>query len=216
MEQNEKTHDLFFKTITRNKLNELLLRADKKYNILQNHINKELAIDNNSLVYSIVNVKKNKFSECSIYIEYYNKKSQNKLGYISFHFYPQQRNRKNSKAGRIHVRNFNNNPYTLRFNKNINDSLLISLTKYSNGMSSLLKEAVNKTLTIIESYFNIISPYWLGKPLFKNIIHPCFSIICDKMKSARKNIRNTRKAQRIYPITKSSNVTILNRSGQVE
>jgi hypothetical protein len=209
MEQNEQTHDIFFKTITRKKLNELLLRADKK--ILQNHINKEL-IDE----YSIVYVKKNQSSECSIYIDYYDKKTKNKLGYISLHFYPQQRNRKTSKAGRIHVRNSKNNPYTLRFNKDTNDELIISLTKYSDTMSSSLKKAVNKTLILINLYFNEKSPYWLGNPSFKDIWHPCFYVICNSMKRARKNIRNTRKTQKSYSIPRSSNTTTLKQSGQVE
>jgi hypothetical protein len=194
MEQNEQTHDEFYKVITLNKLNELLHRADEKYKTLQNDINRKL---NKGYVKVKITPKK---SECGIFINFYN---QNKIkeGHISLHFKRPDKikntnwGNSNINIGRFHVKNnrYINNKYTLRINK-INNNIQLSITKYTSNIRSELKPFVDTTLEILNSYFYSESDNYLGVYKISKLTHPCLTIIEKCMKHTKSQLRHTRKA----------------------
>lgn len=106
-----KSHELFFNTLTLKKLKELLQRADKTSRVLESHINNELTD-----YYSSVNIVKNKFNECGIYINFFTKNNE-KVCHFSIHLHPE--NNIKSRNGRLHFSNNRNinRVHTLKINK---------------------------------------------------------------------------------------------------
>lgn len=131
MEENSKTHDLIFKYLSKKKLNELLLRADK--GVLEEEINKRLKGFTNLIAKAKVSTNETD-NKCSLYVNYYN--SQNKqVGHISLHFSPKSPGKNPSTIGRMHPKNNRNTQrrYTLRFNDKENT---IRMSLFNNASRS--------------------------------------------------------------------------------
>jgi hypothetical protein len=141
------THKLFFETLTRRRLNELLHRADKGTKYLENQLNERLQ-DIGSELTATSEVKKNKWNECSIYISF--KKDDNEIGYISLHLMPEiKMNNSARKYGRLHSQNKRNRTvrqivHITRLNE---DSMKIKLVAYHAFASGQLKQILTFVLS---------------------------------------------------------------------
>jgi hypothetical protein len=146
------THEIFFRKITRNKMNEFLNRVSTKY--LENQINQELqgyrAITELSALCNNVYIK-------------FKDKNQNKIGHISFHLNKENKTMRNNsrRKGRLHIVNNRNKQkyHTLRVNY-INDLMSIRVNSQLK-MNTELDYCVNNTMPIINSYLDINSDYSL-------------------------------------------------------
>lgn len=99
------THELFFREITRGKLNELLNRADKSTKLLETHLNKRLP----QHIRAITQSSLSKHTQlCSIYINFVNTNTSHHFGHCSLHLhqkYLQNASKRHSRAGRFHMKN---------------------------------------------------------------------------------------------------------------
>ena len=199
MESNVDTHALFFKIMTPKKLNELLHRASGRDNILQRDINDKLKSQNN--VHVEVNLAK-EIEEgqevCSLYINFIN--HNGKFGHITFHF-DKKRNTKYGKKnglGRFHTKNNRNNTGSfLRVTKNSENTLIImSLSNYPSILRSDLKQCVDKSLEVLNLYFNPGSNLYLGRhnPNVPLTDHLCLKRITKVFRINSGSLQKTRKA----------------------
>lgn len=200
MSEAYKTHDLFFKIITKNKLNELLYRADKRTKYLETQINNNLTDAN-----CVVSITPQK-TFCDIYINFFDLKGE-KIGHISFHITTENKNIKREN-GRFHAKN-NKKPftYTLKFQKfkrakNFNEYLIM----YFNSKidSSEFEKCLNTTLTILNEYFNPDSKLYLKHKMTKlseDDSHDCLKKIEKQMTSKFKT--RLQKTRSVHPALKS-------------
>jgi hypothetical protein len=174
------THEIFFKKITRNKMNELLNRISTGY--LENQINEKLIE---------CYAKTNLSNDCkNIYINFKDINQKN-IGHISFHLNKENKKMNNysRKKGRIHIVNNRNTQkyYTLRVNSK-NELISLSINS-SLKMSNMLKECISIALEMINLYLDINSEYSLKYKLteMKNTENKCLHIIesISKQKSYR-------------------------------
>lgn len=183
MEKNANTHDIFIANLSYKKLNELLLRAQKK--VLENDINKRLK--GITPVVASTNVTKPLKTplSCSIYINFLNTQDD-QIGHISFHFLPKRSN----TIGRIHPKNNKNTKrrYTFRFNEN-GDTINMTLSKHCSILSSELQKCFDISMNVINPNYD----HFLGKRIFPKEKHPCTDYIVKKMESSSTPIRSTRK-----------------------
>jgi hypothetical protein len=192
MELNEQTHDIFFKVITRKKLNELLLRASDQ-TILQKQINGILPKGHVNI--SVIS----KTTECGIYFNYYI--NTIKQGHITLHFKKADKIRNsqwgnpNINIGRFHLKNnmYKNKKYTLRINKQNNDKIQIYLTHRIKDIRPELQEFTKTVLDKLNMYFNPGSSEYLGYYKFPNQKHPCMANLDRVFMHSRTPLRNTRK-----------------------
>jgi hypothetical protein len=179
------------------KLNELLLRASGKNSILQRDINARLRGGN--VGYAEVKIhKETKDGEevCSLYINF--KKQTEQFGHITFHFDKKRPNHRNSATGRFHAKNNRNNTrkYIFRVSTNSNKTLItMRLSDYAKGVPSDLKICIDKSLEILNEYFNPKSTLYLGihnpnVPLSK---HTCLTRIANVFRSNSGSLQKTRK-----------------------
>lgn len=196
MNQNEQTHDIFFKYLSKKKLNELLLRSDRTENrkILQDEINKRLKGVSKLVAQTNISDDGNYF--CSLYINFINVNNE-QVGHISFHFSPRISDKKRtqlSNLGRAHGKNNKNKlrNYTIRFDKT-EDSIKMSISKYALPIRQELKECVNISLEVLNNYFDPNLNYFLGNKEFSNIEHKCYKYIVSQMAKSKTPISNTRK-----------------------
>jgi hypothetical protein len=163
-----KTHKLFFKLTTDEKLNELLKRADKKTGVLEKHINEQLTNGD----YCKSNVTDN----CKmIIIDFYNTHRDKQfgrtpMGHITFHIEPENKSMTKSARnfGRIHGQNNLNKQlrYTFKLNRvqipNANNSIKISIGKtYVKPYLECMKIAID----VLNKYFDLNSEYSLERRL---------------------------------------------------
>lgn len=206
MNNTYKSHKQFFQILTKNKLNELLNRADKQTRYLETEINTQLLPDYISDIrVSSESDEKNKIKpECSIYINFF--KGPTKIGHYSFHLYPEKTNLESAtrKLGRLHIKNNRNTrfKYVLDIQKQYSPSnqanyLQLSFNK-SKAFDKGLEKCVKVTQTVLNNYFNPNHERYLGNHLTKlgNQQHKCFSIIITSMNKAKTPMRNTRKVKR--------------------
>jgi len=107
MGNNANTHDIFFKFLTKNKLKELLLRADKTdgRKMLDEDINRKLQGETTVIAQTRISPINNSGQTnnnnypCSLYINFIDDNIQ--IGHITFHFSPSNPDR-STYAGRIH------------------------------------------------------------------------------------------------------------------
>jgi hypothetical protein len=192
MELNEKTHDEFFRVITRKKLNELFLRASNP-DILQKQINANLSV---GYVFVKVNRKSN---ECLIIFNYLSNAINQ--GHITLHFKKADKinNMKwgnpNINIGRFHLKNnvLKNKKYTMRINKQGNDKIQMYLTHRATNIRPELKVFTDAVLDILNMYLDPLSNEYLGHYKFPNQIHPCIAILDKEMIRTKTQLRNTRK-----------------------
>jgi hypothetical protein len=198
MEDNVETHTLFFKIMTPKKLNELLLRASGDNSILQRDINARLKGLN--VGYAYVNIAKeieDGDEICSLYINF--KKQHNKFGHITFHFDKKRNNKyKNVEDGRFHAKNNRNNTrkYALRIQKNSNNSFItMRLSDYAKGVLPDFKQCIDKSLEVLNEYFNPKTAVYLGihNPDIPLHVHACLSRITKVFKSNSGSLQQTRK-----------------------
>jgi hypothetical protein len=206
MNNTYKSHKQFFQILTKNKLNELLNRADKQTQYLETELNTLLPPDYKSDVKVLSEFdKKNKTKlECSIYINFF--KGPVKIGHYSFHLYPEKKNIRpdTRKNGRLHIKNNVNSrfKYVLDIQKqysltNQTNYLQVSLDK-SKAFDKGLEKCVVVTQTILNNYFNPNHETYLGNHLtfLGDQHHKCFNIITSSMNKAKIPMRNTRKIKR--------------------
>lgn len=200
-----KSHKQFFQILTKNKLNELLHRADEKTNYLQTEINSALPQDYKCRT----TVKSDKITEstteCSIYITFFKERHSQpiKIGHYSFHLYPEKSNILSRKNGRLHIKNNQNKQfrYVLDVQKQIqpqqNNYLQLSINK-SQALNKELERCVTITQTILNNYFNPNHSSYLGHHLtqFSTTKHECLFPITSSMNKAKIPMRNTRKIKR--------------------
>jgi hypothetical protein len=199
MESNVDTHTLFFKIITPRKLNELLHRASGKNSILQRDINDKLKPLN--IGRAEVNLAKEieeSQDVCSLYINFINHNGQ--FGHITFHF-DKKRNtkyRKKNGLGRFHTKNNRNNTGSfLRVTRNSENTFIImSLSNYPSILQSDLKQCVDKSLEVLNLYFNPGSNLYLGNhnPNIPLTDHLCLKHITKVFKINTGSLQKTRKA----------------------
>jgi len=177
------SHEIFFKTITRRKLNELLNRVSTRY--LQNQINQILK----------GYTAKAKIAEnCDgIYINYCNMNG-NDIGHISFHLNKNNRlSNNNKRKGMFHIKNNRNQNryYTIRVNhkKDLYEIKVNSPLK----MKQDLEYCVNSTLNILNDYTEPQSIYYLGNRLTKEGDTNNICLINIAGINIRKKFPNTRK-----------------------
>lgn len=203
MSDSKYTHELFFKFLTKNKLNELLYRADSKTKFLENQINTGL-LQQNTNIKCMVNVHKNQYQECSIYISFYPISShittETELYHISFHLYPEKKI--NNTIGRIHVRNTKNKnrKHVIRINTphsmNVENSIRMSLVDYPILTRQSTKENVVIALNILNTYFDPESENYLGNKIISlqyQTPHPCIQEINKQLMKKKQSLRITRK-----------------------
>lgn len=147
------THEIFFRKITRNKMNEFLNRVSTKY--LENQINQKLEEYRAITKLNINNCK-------NVYIEFKDK-NQNKIGHISFHLSKEKKNMTNTslRKGRLHIVNNRNTQkyHTLRVNYK-NELLTLSVNSPLK-LNKELDHCIDTTISIINSYLDINSDYSL-------------------------------------------------------
>ena len=176
------THEIFFKKITRNKMNEFLNRVSTKY--LERQINKEL--QNYTAVTEL--------SKCKdLYITFFDNNNID-IGHITFHLSKDNKSLPNSsrRKGRFHIVNRNKQKYhTLRVNCNNNDIMSLRVNSPLK-MNSELEYCVGIVLPIINSYLSTDNPHSLKHRLttMKNTANKCINII--ETVSYRKSFRTTR------------------------
>lgn len=186
------THDVFFREITRRKLNELLNRADVSTKVLENHINERLPSHIRSTTQVGIN---NTTKFCSIYIYFKSSDNSIQFGHISFHLYPKylvDKYKRNSTAGRFHVKNnMRNIYYTLRVNKNTRASKIILSVPQQRFANPELEIASNITIQLLNEYLEPSSELFLGTKLTSDNIgeHVCAGIICNQISNTRSRIR---------------------------
>jgi hypothetical protein len=203
MNNSVRTHEQFFKILTRRRLNELLNRADKNTGYLEGQINTQLA-ELYPEITAKSTVKHNyKTNLCSIYISFY--RSINQIGHITLHLYPDSLKtfNKNSSAykfGRLHSQNNRNKTVRqiMKINKQTPDSMSIRLYAFYAYATEPLKTCINITIDILNNYFNEQSSEFLGNRItgsLETTPHKCFTIIENQFKLNRKStpLRNTRK-----------------------
>ena len=206
MNNTYKSHKQFFQILTKNKLNELLNRADKRTQYLETEINTLLPPEYKSVVNLMSEPdKKTKTKlECSIYINFF--KGPTKIGHYSFHLYPEKKNiePETRKNGRIHIKNNRNKrfKYILDIQKqysptNQTDYLQLLLNK-SRAFDKGLEKCVVVTQSVLNNYFNPNHEKYLGNHLTNlgDTKHKCFSIITTSMNKAKTPMQNTRKIKR--------------------
>ena len=191
-----KTHDLFFNIITKNKLNELLNRADNSTKYLETQINNNL---NNASCN--VNIS-SKNTHCDIYIIFFDLKGD-RIGHISLHITSDNKDISNASAknGRFHAKNNKNRnyKYTFKFNKVKDSFILLYIDReITTKIRKEFEDCLNVTLTILNEYFDPNSKYYLKHRLTKyddnHKPHKCLLKIENKMKTAFKTrLKNTRK-----------------------
>jgi hypothetical protein len=205
MNNTYKSHKQFFQILTKNKLNELLNRADKQTQYLETELNILLPQGFRSKV-NVSSSKKLNSLECSIYISFYKDNTNEPFGHYSFHLYPEKKNlkSKSQKNGRLHIKNNKNDQfaYILRVDKQYspiiqNDYVQLSLNK-SKAYSKPLEQCVRVTQTVLNNYFNPHHEKYLGNHLTNlgDTKHKCFNIITSSMIKAKIPMRNTRKIKR--------------------
>ncbi len=191
MVNTKNTHDMFFRWISKKKLNELYHRADKKTRVLEAQLNASL---NN--IRSRVVVKDGGEYNCSIYIEYY--KEHKRIGHLTIHFNKKEKNIQ-TLNGRIHVTN--------NINKTRKYPLLISPTSVQNQNTISLSlgshhqvrqdlvPAFQTTIELLNTYFDPQSEYYLGNhmTILSNIPHRCVKDVKRIIGSLRIPINKTRK-----------------------
>ncbi len=154
------SHEIFHKTITRNKLNELLNRASTGF--LQGHINSILKGYKSKIQYNIKNCR-------NIYIEFKDKQNI-EIGHISLHLDKHNSNMKNEsqRKGRFHIVNNRNRNryYTIRVMPK-NKLFTIRIDSPLKMKSDLLY-CSSKTIDILNIYTDENSPYFLGYRLTPN------------------------------------------------
>lgn len=193
------THDVFFQVISPKKLNELLHRSDKNTKVLEEHINEELK--HNEKPFICTTDVSNDKTGCHIYIDFFNI-NNNKIGHISFHLISDNKDMGNysRKVGRFHVRNNRNRNcyYPLTFKKE-NDSMKIFLT-YPVPMRQELKECIEPTIEILNSYFDETSDIRLSKKMTTNsdTDHKCLKIIRNNVNTKKKTKLNPTRKRKPY------------------
>ena len=203
MNNTYKSHKQFFQILTKNKLNELLNRADKQTRYLETEINNLLPQG----FRSEVEVSKNTSNKCSIYISFYKSPNPDKFAHYTFHLYPENTTMPPStrKNGRLHIKNNRNKRfrYVLDIQKQYsstiqNDYLQLSLDK-SKAYSKDIEKCVSVTQSILNNYFNPNHETYLGNHLTNlgDTKHKCLNIITTSMNKARTPMKNTRKIKRI-------------------
>ena len=145
------THEIFFKKITRKKMNEFLNRVSTKY--LERQINKEL--QNYTAVTEL--------SKCKdLYITFFDNNNID-IGHITFHLSKDNKSLKNNsrRKGRLHIVNRNKQKYhTLGVNCNNNDIITISVNSPLK-VNSELEYCLGILLPIINSYLSTDTPFSL-------------------------------------------------------
>jgi hypothetical protein len=175
------THEIFFRKITRKKMNEFLNRVSTKY--LENQINSVL--QGYKAITELSNDCKN------VYIHFFDN-NQKDIGHISFHLSKENKNLSNNsrRKGRLHIVNRNKQKYhTLRVNTK-NNSMILSVNSPLK-MNEELEYGVSIVLPIINSYLDINSEYSLKERLthMKAKENKCLKIIENI--SYRKSFRST-------------------------
>lgn len=188
MENTQLTHDIFFRVITQKKMNELLNRADPSTRFLENEINARL-------VGSVCRTRIG--GDCSIYVTYYSNNGE-EIGHISLHLFPDNKNMRRYKVGRLHAKNAANmnRRHTMRVtNTNGGTSLRLNIVRYPTVIRPVFMACIRPTLDILNEYFDIQSPHSLQHALTENISnkHRCFETIRIKMSSSKTPLRTTRK-----------------------
>jgi hypothetical protein len=196
---NSNTHTWFFKIMTPRKLNELLLRASGKNSILQRDINARLR----GLNVGYAEVKLVKEIEegeevCSLYVNFKNHNNHKQFGHVTFHF-DKKRNTKYKKngLGRFHTKNNRNNTGSfLRVTRNSEKTFItMSLSNYPSILQSDLKQCVDKSLEVLNLYFNPGSNLYLRhhNPNIPLRNHECLSRIINVLKVNNGSLQHTRK-----------------------
>jgi hypothetical protein len=196
---NINTHTLFFKIMTPKKLNELLLRASGKNSILQRDIYANLkGLNIGRAEVNLAKEIEEGAEVCSLYINFINHNGQ--FGHITFHF-DKKRNikyKKKNGLGRFHTKNNRNTTGSfLRVTRNSENSFItMSLSNYPSIIRSDLKQCVDKSLEVLNLYFNPDSNLYLGYhnpniPLKK---HECLTCITNVLKVNNGSLKHTRKA----------------------
>ena len=185
MSNSHLTHDIFFRVITQKKMNELLNRAEPRFNILATDIN-------NNLTSGVCTT--NIGRDCSIYITFYNNDG-GEMGHISLHLYPSIRDRKNSEIGRLHAKNARNRNrrHTIRVNSSPGgNSMRLSIIHYPTVISKSFEPYINTTLNILNEYLDVTSPKSLKYAFTTNHeAHECLDIIINQFKKTKSPLRTT-------------------------
>jgi hypothetical protein len=186
------THELFFREITRRKLNELLNRADVSTKILENHINERLPPHIRSNTHVGMN---NTTKLCSVYIYFKSHDNFQQFGHISLHLHPKylvDKYKRNSTAGRFHIKNnIRKIYYTLRVNKNTSSGKIILSIPQQQFTNPELNFASTITTQLLNDYLSPSSELFLGNKLTSDNIgeHACARIICNQISNLRSRIR---------------------------
>ena len=169
---------IFFKMLTRNKLNELLNRVTTGYLLKQ--INSKLKD-----YYAKVKLHR----DCiDIYIKYYDMNDV-EIGHISFHL-----NRKPSKGdnnyvrkGRLHAVNGKNKNRYYTFRVTQKDDLFNIHVNSPLKMQQGLEYCVNTTLKLFNKYTDKSSKYYLGNKLTKakSTINNCLVTVAGEVEQKR-------------------------------
>jgi hypothetical protein len=153
---NRSTHKLFFQTITSDMLNELMNRVSD--GVLRNDIQNVIGTSF-FVIITLSDMYQQEKNKLSLYITFYKKldgqKNMKKLGYISFHMFPND-NKIPGEIGILHIRNISDGQRPLLVRKN-NQTNKITLSISNNGGSGLLpvmKECGNKAISVLNQYVN--------------------------------------------------------------
>jgi hypothetical protein len=188
------TQEIFFKKLTRNKLNELLNRISSNY--LKNQLSSIL------FEYNInTTISKN----CqNIYINFF--KNNEQIGHISFHLSKNNKNMKNNalRKGRLHATNNKNKNRYFPIRVDIMSNTMTMTINSPLVMSNDLSICVNTTLNIINDYLNPQSNLYLKYKLtqYGDKEHKCLNSIAGPIEKSRFNYTRSKSKSISIPISK--------------
>jgi hypothetical protein len=206
------SHDIFFKRLRYNKLNEFLKRAEKYNNtksILSDHIN-PLLTD----FYTRTMVDTDKYGQCSIYIYIYNNITKDQYGHITIHFGKSYNDNIRASVGRFHVINNRNQQRSTRKLKKENQTRHVIEVEQQNNTEQIhfilrnspiiiksesFRKAIENALTILELYLNKgeNNKYYLGNILTNPTVkHECLHTVQNSLRKSKTPLRGTMKTNK--------------------
>jgi hypothetical protein len=182
------TQFYFFECLNKDMLNAFLQRVAT--NEIINDIHTYNNIENNIKIKAVIGSIN---TAPSVYISFH--ENNTKICHVTFHLCPSSINKKTK--GPLHVVNNSSNKKTqrLKINRLNNGSLLFKLgTAYQEKeITNMAKIYASYVFKVMDDYFNIISPKYLGSISLNTNLYPRLNYIQQKKNNALIKLGKTRK-----------------------
>lgn len=210
------SHNIFFRVITPNKLNEFLNRTIPSTTTQQSKLEEDIYIELRRKINDIecnVEIEHNNNNMCDVYIKF-RKINGEKVGHISFHLDSEDKSLYTlaRRRGRIHAQNNKNKKrtHTLKINQYrlINENAIKLSVSTELNIRTEFNDCIVATLNVLNSYFQPDSPLYLDKKLteFGDTGHKCLGLTQNKFKHKKTtHLQHTKKKrQNSYRIKSST------------